>query len=49
MANFGSCGFFFTDQEIYELADLCDLEVEQIERVETPPRVDVNFRRPARS
>jgi SAM-dependent methyltransferase len=49
MANFGSCGFFYTDREIYELADLCYLEVEQIERVETPPRVYVNFRRPARS
>jgi hypothetical protein len=40
-----SCGFFYTDDEIFELADICDLTLESIDRVDTPPRVYVNFRR----
>ena len=43
-----SCGFFYTDDEIYELAEVCDLEVEAIHRVESPPRVFTDFRRRTR-
>jgi SAM-dependent methyltransferase len=43
--NAASCGFFYSNDEIYELADLCDLTVESITRVDKPPRVYVDFRR----
>ena len=37
MPNVASCGFFFTEEDIGELADACGLDVEMIQKVETPP------------
>jgi hypothetical protein len=45
LADAASCGFFYSDDEIYELADISDLTVESIDRIDVPPRVYVNFRR----
>lgn len=40
-----SSGFFFTRREIEELAELCDLRIEEVNEIDQPPRVYVNFRR----
>jgi SAM-dependent methyltransferase len=45
LENVASCGFFYTDDNIEELAELCELRILSIDRVDKPPRVYVNFKK----